>query len=91
MAFWLTRDCSVSIGTTVPMSKSAKHAQVSWIEKVQERLRVTSTMLDDIKTIKMLGLPSVILDMIKKLRHVETETSRVYRKLLVWNVLLCKL
>lgn len=73
------------------MSKAAKTAQVTWIEKVQERLRVTSTMLDDMKAVKMLGLSTVMSDMIQKLRNVEIQTSKVYRKLLVWNVLLCKM
>lgn len=73
------------------MSKAAKTAQVAWIEKVQERLRVTSTMLDDMKAVKMLGLSTVMSDMIQKLRNVEIQTSKVYRKLLVWNVLLCKM
>lgn len=73
------------------MSKAAKTAQVAWIEKVQERLRITSTMLDDMKAVKMLGLSTVMSDMIQKLRKVEIQTSKVYRKLLVWNVLLCKM
>lgn len=72
------------------MSNSAKKAQVAWIEKVQERLRITSTMLDDMKAVKMLGLSTVMSDIIQKLRQVEIQTSKVYRKLLVWNVLLCK-
>ena len=73
------------------MSKAAKAAQVAWIEKVQERLRITSTMLDDMKAVKMLGLSTVMSNMIQKLRKVEIQTSKVYRKLLVWNVLLCKM
>ncbi len=73
------------------MSKAAKTAQVAWIEKVQERLRITSTMLDDMKAVKMLGLSTVMSNMIQKLRKVEIQTSKIYRKLLVWNVLLCKM
>lgn len=73
------------------MSNPAKKAQVAWIEKVQERLKITSTMLDDMKAVKMLGLSAIMSDMIQKLRQVEIQTSKVYRKLLVWNVLLCKL
>lgn len=81
----------VSIGITVPMSHFSKKAQVAWIEKVQDRLRVTSNMLDDMKTVKMLGLSTIICDTIQRLRRVEIQTSKVYRKLLVWNVLLCKM
>lgn len=80
----------VSVSITVPMSHYAKKAQVAWIEKVQERLGITTAMLDDMKAVKMLGLSTVISDMITKFRQVEIRTSRVFRKLLVWNVLLCK-
>lgn len=73
------------------MSNYAKKAQVAWIEKIQERLRVTSTMIDDMKAVKMLGLSSVMSNMIRMLRQAEIQTSKVYRKLLVWNVLLCKM
>ncbi|KAI1080070.1 ABC transporter [Whalleya microplaca] len=78
----------ISIGVTTPMSNSIKKAQVAWIEKVQERLQITSTMLDDMKAVKMLGLSSVMSDIIQTLRQVEIQTSKVYRKLIVWNVLL---
>ncbi|KAF7554083.1 hypothetical protein G7Z17_g3181 [Cylindrodendrum hubeiense] len=78
----------ISIGITVSMSNSAKKAQVVWIEKVQERLRITSTMLGDMKAVKQLGLSKEITDIIRKLRQVEIRASRAYRKLLVWNVLL---
>lgn len=74
----------------MPISNYAKKAQVAWIEKVQERLRITSSMLDDMKAVKMLGISTLVADMVEKLRQVEIQTSKVYRKLLVWNVLLCK-
>ncbi|KAI0126998.1 ABC transporter [Xylariales sp. AK1849] len=78
----------ISIGVTVPMSNSVRKAQVAWIEMVQERLRITSTMLDDMKAVKMLGVSSIMSEIIQKLRQVEIQTSKVYRKLLLWNVLL---
>ena len=73
----------------MPISNFAKRAQVAWIEKVQERLRITSNMLDDMKAVKILGLSIVMSDIIQRLRQVEIQTSKVYRNLLVWNVLLC--
>ncbi|KAK2883394.1 hypothetical protein FQN49_000034 [Arthroderma sp. PD_2] len=78
----------ISIGINVPISNSSKKAQVAWIEKVQERLRITSAMLDNMKAVKMLGLSTMMSDIIQNLRRVEMQTSKVYRKLLVWNVLL---
>ncbi|KAM0255269.1 hypothetical protein ACHAQJ_005924 [Trichoderma viride] len=78
----------VSVALNVPVSNAAKKAQVAWIEKVQERLRITSSMLDDMKGVKMLGLSTLASEIIQKLRQVEIKTSKIYRKLLVWNVLL---
>lgn len=75
----------------MPVSRSAKKAQVAWIERVQARLRITTSVLDDMKGVKMLGLSTIVSNMIHKLREVEIQTSKIYRKLLVWNVLLCKI
>ncbi|KAK9802300.1 putative ABC transporter [Seiridium cardinale] len=78
----------VSITATGPIATGAKTAQKAWIEKVQERLRVTSAMLDDMKAVKMLGLSTVMSNIIHGLRKAEVQTSRGYRKLLVWTLLL---
>ncbi|KAL8870645.1 MAG: hypothetical protein Q9198_007584 [Flavoplaca austrocitrina] len=78
----------ISISINVPVSRSAKKAQVAWIERVQARLRITTSVLDNMKGVKMLGLSTIVSNMIRKLREVEIQTSKTYRKLLVWNVLL---
>ena len=81
---------SAFIFVTSKLSMSAKEAQQRWIEKVQERLRLTSTMLGDMKSVKMLGLAQVMSTAVQGLRVAEIETSKVYRKLLVAMLLLCK-
>lgn len=63
--------------------------QRRWIEKVQERLHVTSSMLGDMKAVKMLGLEQVMANLVQKLRRDEIETSKAFRKLLMAMVLLC--
>ncbi|KAB8258546.1 ABC transporter [Aspergillus pseudonomiae] len=70
------------------LSASMNTAQRRWIEKVQERLCVTSAMLSDMKAVKMLGLSGVLLPVIQGFRSREIETSRSYRKLLVAMLLL---
>jgi hypothetical protein len=65
-------------------------AQRRWIEKVQERLRVTSAMLGDMKAVKMLGLSPAILPIIQDLRINEINTSRSFRKLLIATLIMCK-
>ncbi|ETS75107.1 hypothetical protein PFICI_13591 [Pestalotiopsis fici W106-1] len=76
----------IIVAITGPLSTAAKTAQRNWIEKVQERLRITSAMLDDMKAVKMLGLSSVMTDIVQGLRKSEIEKSEVYRKLMSWNV-----
>ncbi|KIX01229.1 uncharacterized protein Z518_08954 [Rhinocladiella mackenziei CBS 650.93] len=79
---------TVFVVATSKISVAAKNAQVDWIEKVQERLRVTSTMLRDMKAVKMTGLSGVMFDIIQSLRMGEIKTSRAYRKLLTAMVFL---
>lgn len=69
---------------------SVKQSQVAWIERVQERLRATSSMLGDMKAIKMLGLTPVMSVVIRNLRQAEILSSERYRKLLIVRLLLCK-
>jgi ATP-binding cassette subfamily C (CFTR/MRP) protein 1 len=66
-------------------------AQRQWIGAKQERLRVTSALVDDIKTVKMQGLSQTMAAIIADLRRSEIRISETYRKLLVIMVLLCKL
>lgn len=78
------------IGATTKLSLAANPAQRRWIEKVEERLRVTSAFLGDMKAVKMLGLSPTMSNIIQRLRIDEIKTSKAYRKLLVTMILLCK-
>lgn len=73
------------------ISLATKTAQMRWIEKIQERLRVTTTMLGEMKAVKMLGLTDVMSETIQSLRKDEIDTSKSFRKLIVATILLCKL
>ncbi|KAK3690284.1 ABC transporter [Podospora appendiculata] len=73
----------VFVAITSRLSSSFISMQRQWIEKVQERLRVTSAILGDMKAVKMLGLSRDILPVIQGLRVDEINTSRSYRKMLV--------
>lgn len=72
------------------ISVASRTAQMRWIEKIQERLRVTTTVLGEMKVVKMLGLTDVMSTMIQRLRTDEINTSKSFRKLLVATLLLCK-
>ncbi|GKT41790.1 ABC transporter atnG [Colletotrichum spaethianum] len=75
---------------TSKISVATKTAQTRWIEKIQERLRATTSMLGEIKAVKMLGLTEVMSNKIQSLREEEINTSKSFRKLLVATLLLCK-
>lgn len=68
----------------------AKKYQRAWIEKVEERLRLTTNMLANMRTVKMLGLSSRMFSVIYKARDVEIENSTRYRWTLIGQIFFCK-
>ncbi|EHK17094.1 uncharacterized protein TRIVIDRAFT_195099 [Trichoderma virens Gv29-8] len=78
----------VFITITSQISVATQSAQVAWIEKVQERLRATTSLLGDIKAIKMLALPQVVSRLLTNLRADEIKTSKTFRELLVATLML---
>lgn len=87
--------CSVNGSTafvlmTFKISARGKRYQKLWAEKVEERLAVTSSMLGDMRAIKMLGLSDKLFDIIDRLRRAEIYESRKLRKLLVSEIFFCK-
>ncbi|KAF3810805.1 ABC transporter FUM19 [Colletotrichum gloeosporioides] len=64
------------------VSVATNTAQKHWIEKIQERLRVTTTMLSEMKAVKMLGLTQVMSNTVQNHRTNEIETSKSFRKFL---------
>jgi ATP-binding cassette subfamily C (CFTR/MRP) protein 1 len=65
--------------------------QRRWIEKVQARLHTTAALLQNMKTIKMLGLTGVVGRFVESLRRDEIDTSKGFRKLVIWQIFLCML
>lgn len=103
VAIWLLEDqvyvacvvpAVIAVGciiATTPVSASCGEAQKKWVGHIQERLAVTTTMLEDIKAVKMMGLEVVLSDIITRCRKVELGASKRFRKLIVGIVMLCKL
>ncbi|KAH8201947.1 hypothetical protein TruAng_003860 [Truncatella angustata] len=60
-----------------------KTSQKRWIERVEKRLSVISSMLGDIKAVKMLGLTDKMFDIIDRLQRIEIETSMRFRKIFI--------
>ncbi|UKZ82921.1 hypothetical protein TrVFT333_010721 [Trichoderma virens FT-333] len=78
----------VFIGATLPLSASTSTAQRLWVEKVEDRLRLTSHVLENIKAVKMLGLSEKLSSIIQGLRQTEIAASTAFRKLLIWRIVL---
>jgi ATP-binding cassette, subfamily C (CFTR/MRP), member 1 len=75
---------------TIPVSTRSADAQKAWVERVETRIAITSTMLGDLKAIKMLGLEHVLLSLISGLRQIELNTSARFRRLLFAQVVIGK-
>lgn len=81
----------VFVGVTSCISGVAKVRQRRWIERIQTRLKATSSLLEKIKSMKMLGLTNTMSEIIESLRKDEIKASTAYRKVLLSVLLLCKM
>ncbi|KGQ06661.1 Metal resistance protein YCF1 [Beauveria bassiana D1-5] len=71
---------------TFVVASLAKKYQRAWIEKVEERLRLTTNMLANMRAVKMLGLSPRMFSVLYKARDVEIETSTRYRWTLIGQI-----
>ncbi|KAL4948254.1 P-loop containing nucleoside triphosphate hydrolase protein [Aspergillus filifer] len=78
----------VFVSATFKLSAASSTSQRAWVEKVEERLHITSFCLERIKEVKMLGLSETISCIIQGLRETEIAMSTVFRKLLIVRVVL---
>ncbi|KAL3480358.1 hypothetical protein BJX99DRAFT_254660 [Aspergillus californicus] len=76
------------VSATFKLSAATNKYQRLWIERIEERLRLTSYTLEIIKAVKMLGLSEKLYSIIKHLRYIEIATSAVFRKLLIVTITL---
>ncbi|KAF2480400.1 P-loop containing nucleoside triphosphate hydrolase protein [Neohortaea acidophila] len=76
------------IGLTGRLSVAANNAQQRWIGKVQERLRLTTSFLDGVKSLKLLGLTEKMSTIIQSARVEEIKASEGYRRVLIGMLLL---
>lgn len=59
-------------------------ARILWNRRVQDRVSTTSSVLDQIKGIKMMGLEDRIFHLIQSLRVSEVDSSKSFRLFFVW-------
>ncbi|KAL9569400.1 hypothetical protein ACKAV7_006455 [Fusarium commune] len=69
----------VALIATVLVSPLARKYQISWLNKTQKRVGITSAMIGHIKSIKCSGLAQNLFDTIFNLRADEIKASRPFR------------
>ncbi|KAF2995600.1 hypothetical protein E8E14_000809 [Neopestalotiopsis sp. 37M] len=63
-------------------------ARGMWNQAVQKRVSITSSMLSQIKGLKMMGLTDYIADLIQSLRSSELELSKKFRAFIIRIILI---
>ncbi|KAF9879602.1 ABC multidrug transporter [Colletotrichum karsti] len=69
-------------GITTKLSARMAPARVAWNQGVQKRVSITSSMLNQIKGIKMMGLTDHFSSIVQKLRATELKLSVKFRVLI---------
>ncbi|KAK3935758.1 ABC multidrug transporter [Diplogelasinospora grovesii] len=70
---------SCALGS-VYIGKLATKYQKTWIDSIQERVAATAQILNNIKSVKMMGMTPVLAEGLQKQRLAEIRKSRSYRK-----------
>ncbi|PYH89268.1 multidrug resistance-associated protein [Aspergillus ellipticus CBS 707.79] len=73
-----------SLGSTY-ISKTIGNQQKTWVDAVQQRIAITSSMLAEIQTIKMMGLSNTFTELIQEKRVHETHRMAGFRWSIVWQ------
>ncbi len=88
-----SRAISNGLGSTLCASKVTKligPRQKVWISAVQKRVSMTSSMLGSMKSVKMMGLSSMLFDTLQSQRVRELNLSKKFRVMGMWRMMLCK-
>ncbi len=83
MLIWIWFPVATYFASKVTKRVSAN--QKSWVDAVQKRVGVTSSVLSEMRSIKMMGLGSLMTDTLQTLRVRETSLMAGYRWNIVWK------
>jgi hypothetical protein len=64
--------------------------QKVWVDAVQSRIAITSSMLADMKSVKMLGLSSILATKIQAERINETKRMSGFRWMICYKNIICE-
>ncbi|KGO40807.1 ABC transporter, transmembrane domain, type 1 [Penicillium expansum] len=75
----------ISSGGTIYIAKYIGGHQKTWVDAVQQRIAITSSMLDSIQTVKATGLGQTFIQLVQRKRVYETRQMAKYRWSVVWK------
>ncbi|KGO68014.1 ABC transporter, transmembrane domain, type 1 [Penicillium italicum] len=75
----------ISSGGTIYISNHIGGHQKMWVDAVQQRIAITSSMLDRIQMVKATGLGQAFIQLVQKKRVHETNQMAKYRWSIVWK------
>lgn len=87
LLIWRYTGCTVASSR---FSGKVEKSQREWLGACQDRLSHTSSILGNLKGVKLLGLSSRSIQDLCRLRETELNVSLHFRRLLVWIVGFCK-
>lgn len=80
----------VSTTASIVVGRHIASQQSKWLAATEKRMAATKRMLSSMKAIKMLGSNRSIHATIEKLRLLELDASKIFRKLIVGSLISCK-
>lgn len=75
---------------SVYVSKLIGPRQKLWINAIQRRVGLTSSMLSSMKSVKMLGYSNILFNILQTKRVEELDISKNFRLMSVWRMIICK-
>ncbi|KAL3426779.1 hypothetical protein PVAG01_00288 [Phlyctema vagabunda] len=75
---------ALSAGGSAWIAKSAGRRQITWVDAIQRRVGITSTMLGNMKGVKMSGLTPKLSILIQNLRLAELKDMAAFRMIIIY-------
>ncbi|KAI1336278.1 multidrug resistance-like protein [Xylariaceae sp. FL0016] len=83
--------CFLALFVLLFVAPRAKKSQKTWFEQVQHRVGITSTILVNMKTIKMSGMATRMSEMIANMRVNEMVAARPFRRVMAYTAALAQI
>jgi ATP-binding cassette, subfamily C (CFTR/MRP), member 1 len=79
---------TVCVIAVAKLSGQLGEAQMAWNAKIQKRIASTTSILQNIKSVHMLGLVGAANKVITQHRTAELASSEIFRNRLIWQTMI---